>query len=147
MYTKVYSSRSSKNFYNKQSFSWDKYDVEIVSFDKKERLHRVAGPSYLNFNLKEKKIIIEEWSRHGIFHREGGPAVTNDRGRWWYKMGLLHRLDGPAIEWSDGDKEWWVEGVSCKEEEFFLKLPKDLQIKYIFNLGEKPEDSNESRQR
>ena len=26
-------------------------------------------------------------------------------------QGQLHRLDGPAIEWADGTREWWVNGV------------------------------------
>jgi hypothetical protein len=35
----------------------------------------------------------------------------SDRRVWWVnKEGLLHRLDGPAREWTDGSKEWWVNG-------------------------------------
>jgi len=36
----------------------------------------------------------------------------------WYLNGKRHRIDGPAIEYVDGSKEWWVNGVSMTEEEF-----------------------------
>jgi len=26
----------------------------------------------------------------------------------WYLNGKLHREDGPAIEFSNGNKEWWL---------------------------------------
>lgn len=29
---------------------------------------------------------------------------------------ILHRLDGPAMEYSDGDKEYYVDGCWCKNE-------------------------------
>jgi hypothetical protein len=38
--------------------------------------------------------------------------------RWYNEEGKYHRIDGPAIEWSDGYKEWWVNGVRYTEEEF-----------------------------
>lgn len=28
----------------------------------------------------------------------------------WYKNGKLHRDDGPAVEYSDGYKEWFLNG-------------------------------------
>lgn len=36
----------------------------------------------------------------------------------WYKNCQLHREDGPAIEWHDGDKDWFINGVQLSEEEF-----------------------------
>ena len=32
--------------------------------------------------------------------------------------GKLHREDGPAIEFSNGFKQWWLDGERFKEEEF-----------------------------
>lgn len=32
-------------------------------------------------------------------------------GKFWEKNGLLHREDGPAIEYANGGKEYWVNGV------------------------------------
>ena len=52
-------------------------------------------------------------------HREGGPAVEwSDGGKLWYQNGLPHRLDGPAIEWWNGDKRWFIHGVEMTEAEF-----------------------------
>ena len=54
-----------------------------------------------------------------ILHRENGPAVEYSNGdRVWYQNGLLHRIDGPAIEWRDGDKRWYINGVKMTESEF-----------------------------
>ena len=30
---------------------------------------------------------------------------------YWFKEGNLHRDNGPAIEYINGNKEWWVEGL------------------------------------
>ncbi len=39
----------------------------------------------------------------------------------WKVDGERHRLDGPAVEWSDGDKSYWVEGIKLSEEEFYIR--------------------------
>jgi len=46
---------------------------------------------------------------------EGSKSYRGRHGiRFWYLPSkgkdYLHRLDGPAVEWSDGTKEWWVDG-------------------------------------
>ena len=44
-------------------------------------------------------------------HREDGPAVEwADGTKSWYSNGLLHRVDGPALEYNDGRKEWFLNG-------------------------------------
>ena len=45
------------------------------------------------------------------FHQIDGPAIEySDGTKQWYIDGKLHRLDGPATVWLDGTKEWWVDG-------------------------------------
>jgi len=35
---------------------------------------------------------------NGEYHNDGAPAVIwSDGDEWWYKHGLLHREDGPAM--------------------------------------------------
>lgn len=34
----------------------------------------------------------------------------------WYLNGKRHREDGPAIEYPDGSKEWWENGIRIKTE-------------------------------
>jgi hypothetical protein len=44
-------------------------------------------------------------------HRLDGPAVEwSDGTKEWWVNGERHRIDGPAIEWSDGAKAWHVDG-------------------------------------
>ena len=32
-------------------------------------------------------------------------------------LSMRHRTDGPAVEWFNGDKEWWENGVKIREED------------------------------
>ena len=53
------------------------------------------------------------------FHRENGPAVEfNDGAKYWYQNGLRHRTDGPAIEYRNGVKAWFINGKILTEAEF-----------------------------
>lgn len=31
--------------------------------------------------------------------------------KYWYQNRKLHRIDGPAIEYPDGTKEWYINGI------------------------------------
>ena len=33
---------------------------------------------------------------------------------WRNKKGQIHRENGPAVEYSDGHKEWWLNGKRIK---------------------------------
>jgi hypothetical protein len=39
-------------------------------------------------------------------------------GKLWAINGIRHREDGPAVEFTNGDKQWYVKGVRMTEEEF-----------------------------
>ena len=55
--------------------------------------------------------------KDGVLHREDGPAVEYSNGdKQWYLFGSRHRIDGPAVEYSDGSKEWWVDGLRHRED-------------------------------
>ena len=44
-------------------------------------------------------------------HRENGPAVEWTNGdKFWYLDGRSHRPDGPACEYANGDKHWYEHG-------------------------------------
>lgn len=53
--------------------------------------------SYISNEFK-KVIGIGHW-----FEEEGTVKV-------WYLNGQLHRENGPAVEYTDGDKSWWIDG-------------------------------------
>jgi len=66
----------------------------------------------------------KEWKLPpGKHHREDGPAIEySDGDKWWYINGLLHRENGPAIECANGIKKWFLYGVSYTEQEYKLKI-------------------------
>jgi hypothetical protein len=90
-------------------------------------LHREDGPAiefkngnkkwYINDQLhRENGPAIEfpggfEYRIKGILHRTDGPATSNGFVKEWYIDGKRHRTDGPAVEWANGNKEWWINGV------------------------------------
>jgi len=50
-------------------------------------------------------------------HREDGPAIEYDNGtKHWFRNGLCHREDGPAVECADGDKYWYLNGWLHRED-------------------------------
>ena len=74
--------------------------------------------------MKNKlKIEVDEYGNkvwrlpNGELHREDGPAIewSND-DKEWYLNGKRHREDGPAIEWKDGNKEWYLNGKRHRED-------------------------------
>ena len=78
-----------------------------------------------NFELKGteiRKIFVINLKK--IPKKFSGIVVYKQKNRWsyrdndyrvvsvnLYKDGKLHRTDGPAVEYTDGDKEWWIEGI------------------------------------
>lgn len=50
-------------------------------------------------------------------HREDGPAreFSNGDKEWWVD-GLLHRVDGPAIDRVNGQQFWYIKGLLHRED-------------------------------
>ena len=61
---------------------------------------------------------------NGRIHRSDGPAFEGGCTTEWLINGVHHRLDGPAIEFSDGRKEFYIEGKRCTKTEFNKKILK-----------------------
>ena len=60
-------------------------------------------------------------SKSGGLHREDGPAVEYSSGdKTWWVNGIRHREDVPAIEWADGDKAWYLNNEEYTRDEFIL---------------------------
>ena len=61
---------------------------------------------------------------NNLLHREDGPAVEYSNGdRVWYLGGRLHREDGPAVERPDGIRFWYLDGKRLSEDEFEARKP------------------------
>ena len=39
----------------------------------------------------------------------------------YYLDGKFHREDGPAIEWNDGTKSWYINGIGYSSEEEYIQ--------------------------
>jgi hypothetical protein len=53
------------------------------------------------------------------YHRTDGPAVEwPDGSKHWYINGMNHRVDGPAIEYPNGHKLWYINDKKMSEEQF-----------------------------
>ncbi len=83
--------------------------------------------------MKEYTVKVSEdrtaWYKPGrnILHRLDGPAVEYTNGdKHWYIEGEYHRLDGPAVEIASGYKFWYIEGKEYSEVEFLKKTNKQV---------------------
>ena len=55
----------------------------------------------------------------GQLHRLNGPAIEwSDGRREWYQNGVLHRLDGSAYVGADGSCEWHIDGKELSRAEW-----------------------------
>ena len=59
-----------------------------------------------------------EWKNlNGLYHREDGPAIEWSNGdKSWWLNDKLHRENGPAYEYADGFKEWYLNGKLHRED-------------------------------
>jgi len=70
----------------------------------------------------------KRWYLDGKLHRADGPAIEAveyaDGYKAWFLDGKLHRADGPAIEYTNGDKIWYLDDkqIDCKSQEEFERL-------------------------
>jgi hypothetical protein len=55
--------------------------------------------------------------------------VSADKTKW-YLNGQLHREDGPAVEYTDGDKSWFLNGQRVTEAEV-IKTVQQLTVAEI----------------
>jgi len=76
------------------------------------------------YRLLNVKMETSEWWVNDLRHRENNkPAVEWGDGRKsWYVNGLSHRTNGPAFENASGHKSWHLEGVEYSEEEYNKKV-------------------------
>jgi hypothetical protein len=66
---------------------------------------------------KEYPDRIEYRNKLGQRHREDGPAVEfSDGTKEWWINGHCHREDGPAIQYPNGDKDWYINSERHRED-------------------------------
>ena len=80
---------------------------------------------YKEYTVRVYKDRTDYYNSKGKLHREDGPAVEYSNGdKFWYLNGKLHREDGPAREWYNGNKEWWLNDKKLTEAEFNRRTKK-----------------------
>jgi len=71
----------------------------------------------VEYIVKKYEDRIEYYNMENKLHREDGPAVEYSNGnKSWYINGSLHREDGPAVEYKSGYKEWYINGERHRED-------------------------------
>ena len=87
--------------------------------------------------MKEYKVKVTnpetEWfNLNGERHREDRPAVEYTNGdKYWFINGKLHRGDGPAVEFANGDKYWYINGQYHRETGPAIELVDGTSSWYI----------------
>ena len=60
------------------------------------------------------------WYLNGERHRIGNPAmITRTNTRFWFERDRYHRIDGAAVEWNDGGKWFYLDGIRFTEEDYW----------------------------
>ena len=92
------------------------YFIYANEFDKKD-WEKISVLILNNSTCTYTSVSVNCHINNGKFHREDGPAVEYANGKkYWYKEGIRHREDGPAIEYASGYKEWHKEGKIHRED-------------------------------
>jgi len=68
-------------------------------------------------------------------HREDGPAAEwTDGFKEWWLNGQRHRKNGPAIERPNGTKEWWAHGQLHREDGPAVEYAGGLKGWWLFDV-------------
>ena len=69
-------------------------------------------------------------NKQGQLHRRNGPAVEYADGtKRWYFDGLLHCEVGPAIEYAGGDQSWYINGLKYSTKAKWKEAKQRLDLK------------------
>ena len=101
------------------------------------QLHREDGPAYKDDYIKSWWINGKPHRSWKNFQQEDGPAIEYSDGyKEWYINGKRHREDGPAIELSNGNKWWWLNGLNYYSEERYNEEIIEMKLKRLTELWE-----------
>ena len=82
-----------------------------------------------------------------ILHREDGPAIEyTDGDKEWWLNGYRHREDGPAIERADGDKAWYLNGKLHREDGPAVEYADGVKDWYLNNIQLTEEEFKASKE-
>ena len=66
------------------------------------------------------------------YHRKDGPAIEYTNGtKYWYKNGIWHREDGPAIVYTDGRHQYYLGGSPYSKKDYWEEIEKNKKEREI----------------
>ena len=89
-----------------------KEDINGIGFVDESKYYYTNG-----YALRAEHEGTKYWyNKKGVWHREEGPAIIHTNGNHeWYFDGLRHRKGGPACEFSNGTRIWFNHGLYHRE--------------------------------
>lgn len=95
----------------------------------KEREESFSSKTEKGYKVEEG--VIKWFNEAGQLHRESGPAVeySNGQKEWWLNN-QRHREDGPAVEFKCGTKHWYKNGLRHREDGPAVELPDGKRFWY-----------------
>ena len=63
----------------------------------------------------QKKNMAKTVGKYKVTYFDNGAEI-------WRHNEKLHREDGPAVEYKDGEKEWWLNNQSYREQEWKMNM-------------------------
>jgi hypothetical protein len=82
-------------------------------------------PQYIEITSTGSKFYFKDKAMT-ILHREDGLAAEySDGSKEWWLNGKCHREDGPAVECKSGIKSWYLNGEKLTEQEFLKRTAKE----------------------
>ncbi len=89
---------------------------------------------YENHLTKETAFNVGIWANCPV-HFVNFTGVICYLGHYmWYVNNKKHRDDGPAVIYSDGSKQWLLDGFFYSQEEWFELLTPEEKEKALFNM-------------
>jgi hypothetical protein len=65
-------------------------------------------------------------------HRLDGPAIEYTHGdKYWFLNDKHYRVDGPAIEYADGYKAWYINGKRHRVDGPAIEFPNNAKFWYM----------------
>lgn len=90
----------------------------------------------MSYKKVDRYLTTEWYNERGDLHRENDlPAIEYTNGdKLWYTNGILHREGGPAISFINGYKEWWIHGELHREDGPAIEYPSGSKEWWVNNV-------------
>ena len=97
-----------------------------------EKINSKEAPSFYDIQIGIDGTI-KYVDDQGDLHRLDGPAVEyTDGSKEWFVNGRRHRSNGPAIESADGKVQWFMEGFIHRKDGPAVEFPDGSKEYWMF---------------